>query len=431
MKIGRVRGDATGLDIPVHAAALRAAGAGFLTRAFQAFGAIAPGNAVARVLAVEPCPGGSTGHKLFLSVEYLRPEPGLHTELFVKFSRDFDDALRDRGRHEMESEVRFAAISRLPGFPIRVPTAYFADYHQATGSGILVTQRICFGRDGIEPQHPKCLDADLDDPLAYYRLVLRSLARLAAAHRAGRLAPDIDTRFPFDHEAAIAADRIPHDAAQLRALVRNHAEFATRHPQLLPAVLRTPDFIARLERDALRILEHETAIKRLLYGNPALMALCHWNAQPDNAWFWRDERGERQCGLLDWGRVRQLNIAFSFWGAVSSASLDIWEHSFDELLRLFADEYQAHGGPRVDVEELRLHMLLYAAVMVIAWLMDAPWRVLHRLPEAAQASGPHDPMFRRNESARSTLHVYTVLLWLWQRYDLGACLDRVLARAAR
>ena len=84
-------GEATGLAVPAHPEALRAAGAGFLTEAFRAFGSLPPDNAVARITRLEPCGGGSTGQKLFLSVEYERPDPGLHRELFVKFSRDFTD----------------------------------------------------------------------------------------------------------------------------------------------------------------------------------------------------------------------------------------------------------------------------------------------------------------------------------------------------
>jgi hypothetical protein len=197
-----VRGDHSGLEVPARGEALRAAGEVFLTRSFQAFGALLPTNRVARILRLEPCPGGSTGRKFFLCVEYERAEPGLHTDLFVKFSRDFADPLRDRGRFEMEAEVQFASLSRLPGFPINVPLAYFADYNRDSGTGILITQRIAFGSDGIEPHRQKCLDHELlDDPLAYYRAIVTSLARLAAAHKSGRLSSTVEARLPFsaDH----------------------------------------------------------------------------------------------------------------------------------------------------------------------------------------------------------------------------------------
>src|SRR5438093_980510 len=86
-----VTGDTLGLQMPAHAAALRDGGADFLTAAFRAMGALAPDNRVTRITQFEECPGGSTGRKLLLSVDYETPAANLHRELFVKFSRDFDD----------------------------------------------------------------------------------------------------------------------------------------------------------------------------------------------------------------------------------------------------------------------------------------------------------------------------------------------------
>src|SRR5690606_14859680 len=115
--------------VPAHPAAFQDAGPAFLTDAFRAFGSLPDDNAVARIVRLDPCPGGSTGAKMFLSVEYARPDPALHTELFVKFSRDFADGRRDDpGRYEMQPEVPFAWIARQADFPIAVPRPYFADY---------------------------------------------------------------------------------------------------------------------------------------------------------------------------------------------------------------------------------------------------------------------------------------------------------------
>lgn len=421
-----VRGDGTGLAIPAHGEALRTAGEAFLTRALHAFGSLPPANRISRITRLEMCPGGSTGQKLFLSVEYERPEPQLHTDLFVKFSRDFADPIRDRGRFELQAEVRFASISRLPDFPISVPVAYFADYHGESGTGILITQRIAFGANGIEPHRQKCLDHEqLTEPLAYYRAIITNLARLAAAHKSGGLSADIDARFPFDPDAAAAADAIPYNERQLRERVARYADFAANNPQLLPSTL-SPEFFTRLDQEVGRFLEHEAAIKRFLHTDPAFIALCHWNAHIDNAWFWRDESRALRCGLMDWGRVRQMNVAYALWGCLSGAGLEIWDDHLDELLALFACELQERGGPRLEVAELKLHLDLYVATMGLAWLLDAPARILFRLPEAATASGPRDPVFRKNESARNQLHISSAFLHLWRTHDFGASLGRLL-----
>lgn len=182
-----VKGDMLGLEIPAHSEALRAGGARFLSQAFHATGKLATNNRVAAITQCSEFSGGGTGRKLRLSVAYEKPQPGLHSDLFVKFSRDFDDVIRDRSRHMMEAEVRLAALSQLRNFPIPVPQCYFADIHQLTGTGILITECIAFGTGQIERQHRKCLDYKLSNHLEYYKALIKALARLAGTHKAGRL----------------------------------------------------------------------------------------------------------------------------------------------------------------------------------------------------------------------------------------------------
>jgi hypothetical protein len=422
-----VTGDALRLAIPAHPAALAAAGAAFLTQAFRAFGALAPANEVTGLAAIEPCPGGSTGAKLFLTLDYARPQAGLPRDLFVKFSRDFDDPVRDLQRGELESEVRLGQLSRHPGFPVAVPVACFADYNHASGTGLLVTGRVAYGEGGIEPHRAKTLDWRMPDAFGHYRAIVTALAKLAAAHRSGALGGEVERLFPFDRDAALAANPIAHDEARIGLLVARYAEFVARSPRLLPDRLRGPAFVAKLERDAIAVLRHERTIKRFLHDDPALIALCHWNANIDNAWFERDAHGRLSCGLIDWGHVRQMNMAYALWGCLSGAEAEVWAR-LDELLALFVDELAAGGGPRVDPQELKLHLALYMAIMGVGFFLGAPARILKRLPEAADANGLRDPLFLDHESARNQLHMLIAMLDFWRAADFGACVEAMLDR---
>ena len=421
-----VRGDASGLQIPTDAATLAVGGAAFLTDALHSFGTLARDNRVTRIGHMQPCIGGSTGSKLFVTLEYARPEPGLDHEVFVKFSRDFKDSLRDRGRHEMESEVRFAELSRQANFPIAIPRPYFADYHADSQSGILVTEVIRFGAGAIAPQFEKCMDHTIADPLACYRVVLSALARVAAAHKSGRLGGEVERLFPFCREAAIAADRISWSAAELAERIARYADFVEACRRLFPEEVRAPDFWTRLKAEAPRFLEHQQAIKRFLHKDDDYIALCHWNANIDNGWFWRDGAGALHCGLMDWGRVRQLNLAFALWGCLNGAPLWVWSDRLDELLDHFVDELQRHGGPRLDRNRLRLYMDLYVATMGLAFLIEAPMRILRYLPEAPAMTGPLDPRLLACERARNQRHISSLFLWLWHRHDFSASLDAIL-----
>ena len=184
-----VTGDEFGVAFPAEPAALRSGGARFLIDAFRSAGVLAVDNTVAGITEFREVAGGSTGRKVVVSVEYQRPQPGLHSELFVKFSRDFDNPIRDRGKTQMEPEVRFASLSRAPGFPIAVPTVLFGDYHRPTGTGILITERIRFDNNGIERQYHKCLDYEMPEPLEHYRALLTAVARLAARTDRGACPP--------------------------------------------------------------------------------------------------------------------------------------------------------------------------------------------------------------------------------------------------
>lgn len=422
-----VTGDALGLRLPTHAGALREGGASFLTEAFRASGALAADNRVTRITQCEECPGGSTGRKLLLAVEYARCAAGLHRDLFVKFSRDFDDPIRDRGRTQMELEIRFAQLSRMSGFPIAVPVCYYADYHAASGTGVLITQRIGFGREGIERHYDKCRDDELPEPLAHYQALLTAVARLAGAHKAGRLPAGISEQFPFDPSRLTVGERAPYTAKQLQNRVARYAEFALAHPALLPTNLRTPAFIVRLSEEVVRFPEHERAIRANLGSRPEFVALCHWNANVDNAWFWRGGQGQLECGLMDWGCVSQMNVAMAIWGALSAADTALWDRHLDELLALFVAEFRRCGGPALDLAVLKQQLMLYVALMGLTWLLDAPAYLRMLVPDLADVQSRHDPRIRDNEAARTQLQMLTTFLNLWETQDFGGVLREILA----
>lgn len=424
----RVRGQQLGLRFPPNLDPLREQGAAFLTEAFRASGAIGADNRVTAITRFDEFFGGGAGRKAWLSVEYAKPEPGLHRELFVKYPRDFGDPLRDLFAHLMEPETRFALLSRQPDFPVAVPKCYFADYDPETRSGILITERIHFGVDGVEPFHDKCLDYGIADPREHYQALLRGLARLAAAHKAGRFGAEIERQFPYDRTQLRAHDLIPYDAGQLQQKLAKLSEFAQRYPQLLPAELRAPAFLARFGAEAQAFLQHEVAIKTWLNADARNIALCHWNANIDNAWFWRDAGGELQAGLLDWGSVSQMNVAQSIYGALCAVETGFWNAHVDALVAGFAEEYARSGGPRLAVDELKFQFDLFVALLGMAWMLDAPTIIEAQLPDLAKVRDRYDPAFRDDFLSRAQLQLLTVLLNAWQHGRYGAVLERFLAR---
>jgi hypothetical protein len=420
-----IRGDTLGIEFPAHAEALRSAGAAFLTTALRTSGALAADNHVAHITEFADCPGGSTGRKLLLSVAYAQPSPELHTALFVKFSRDFSDEMRDRARTQMAREVDFALLSRAPEFPIVVPKCYFADYHRATGTGILITQRIPFGQQGIEPLYEKCLDYRMPDQLQHYRALITALARLAGKFNAPHLTGIAERAFPYDTDALAVGQRAPYSAQQIRNRVARYGEFSRNFPQLLPDTLRAPAFLARLDEEAPRFVACAPAAAAALTQNAEMIALCHWNANVDNAWFWRDADGALACGLMDWGNVSEMNVAMALWGCLSAAEADLWNHHLEELLTLFVSEFAMSGGSVLETNELKRHILLYASSMGLAWLLDAPPLIQRLVPDLAEVESRFDARISENETARAQLQFLTVFLNLWETQDMGELLEEL------
>jgi hypothetical protein len=419
-----VPGDALGLDFPAHAEALTAGGPAFLTRAFRASEVISTDNAVTAITGSREISGGSTGKKLLLRLEYAKAEAGLEQELFVKFSRAFDDPVRDAARVQMELEVHLALLSRDPNFPITVPVCYFSDYHHESGTGILITQRVPFGQHGVEPQFAKCLDYLMTkaDAVEHYRALIKSLATLAGTHKAGKLPDMVELYFPFDTSKLVVSQRADYTPEEIRERIEFYADFARRFPQLLPENISSEAFITRLLDEGPRFQAQISKVRQLLQSRPEMIALCHWNAHIDNAWFWRDESGELKCGLMDWGNVSQMNVAIALWGCLSAAEPFIWNDHLDELLQLFVTSFTEAGGEALDVEELRRHLTLNVAMMGLTWMLDSAAMIVKKVPNLDKASDRFDDNVQRDERVRSQLLIMTVFLSLWQRTDMNALL---------
>lgn len=416
-----VPGEATGLPFPTSIAAFEADAAGFLTRAFHAQGVLGRDNRVTEVTRIEAFAGGGMGPKLKLDVAYERDEPGLHRKLFAKFPRAFDDPLRAIFAPVVEPEVRLYRLSGSASFPVRVPRLYFGDYHGETASSLLVTERIDYGTDGIEPCHDKALDYRLADALPYYRALSCAGARLAGQHRAGALGPGADAAFPFDPDAIDRFAAIPYDAAQLDEKLEVLRRFASEAPGLFPAPLRDPAFLAEFSKAAPLALDKEAAVRARLNHASDFIALCHWNLNLDNAWFAADASG-LEVGLLDWGATAQMNLAQSFFGMLCAAELPFIDRHRDDLLALWADEYRKAGGPGITATALREHYRLAVAVLGIAWMIDAPSLIMAQVPEWRLLEDRFDARLEGDFLARAQRQLLMVFLHEWRTLDLGGAL---------
>lgn len=421
---GWVNGDSFGLPIPADPEALLAGGAEFLTRAFRASGVLDANNSVAAIVESSEFFDGGSGRKLQLTVAYEQPDTALPDRLFVKFSRHFDNELWDSAKWMMLSEVNFASLSRAQDFPVMVPQFMFGDLEASSATGLLITELIPYGEGNVEPAHAKCMDYLIPDPVEHYRAIFRSLGRLSGAHRAGKLPPEFDVLFP-DAEQGSAMFRVPVSDEQSVVRANKMFDFIQRYPKLFPEDLHDPElreqFIAYMG-DVFAVRDHINEI--LLSGRPHLVAFAHWNGNIDNCWFERDAQGVLQCGFIDWANCGQLPLTQVVSGALGCAESYVYAEHLDELLGIMIEEFAAQGAPRLDLDELSLHVRLSMASN-FGLSMAAPVAIARDIEDIDAVTGPRDPIFRELYASRVMLHTMTSMLENWKNLALGELVQQL------
>lgn len=342
-------GDEYGLEFPFTIESLREFGAAFLTKAFRASGAISEDNAVTEVVELRRLGITGASENAFLTVAYAKPEPGLQAELFVKFP-PADMHFKFGLARMSHGEVAMMRLSGTGVLPVPVAKYYFGDYCTATSNYILITGRIGFGVAPIEPAYRKGRDDRVPEVRDHYRVLTKALAKLVAAQKTGALGYDLEKDFPFARAA-----REFHHIATPELNVDQLIDFVSRvAPQLFLAETTTTEFLKRWREDLLFGLSHSHIVTAYLHKDVDYTGLCHPNLNIDNAWFWRDEAGELNVGLLDWGGAGQMSIAQALSGMLMMPDPDIYLELRRDVVYTFVKEYAEHGGLKLDADKLLL-----------------------------------------------------------------------------
>lgn len=424
-----VQGRDTQVHFPTTIEAFLEEGEAFLTRAFHAAGSLPLDDEVTAIAHAQEFVGGGMGRKLLLDIDY-RHGDGLKRQLFVKFPLDYGHPLREAFTRPMDAEVKFSLLSMRTPLPVTIPSVYFADFDPASLSGILISERVAFGQGGIEPVLDKCQDFQLSDPLSYYRAMTTAMAKLAGAHRSGALGSEVDTKFPKPASNS-APENFPYSREDMAPKLQKLRDYAVRAPHLLPKNFASTAFLDKFCDEVSLVLDHQAEIYALLNNAPDFIALCHWNANLDNAWFWRDRADEVGVGLLDWGSVGQLNLARAFWGMTCAAELDFLDTHRRDLMANFVDRYHEAGGPKISVDDFETMYRLTISVVGLHWMIDAPTIIEANLPNFAEMAGRHDDRLQTCFLARAQQHILTVMLNEWSFSDIGRTVPLALANNSR
>ena len=423
------KGEETGIDFPTTIESFRKVGVDFLTQAFQAVGSLPADDRVTAITRADEFVGGGMGRKLLLDLEYANGA-GLAKQLFVKFPLDYGHPQREAFTWPMRAEVRLYLLARSAKLPVAIPTAYFADFNSDALCGILITERVAYGEGNVLPVIDKCQDYLLDDQFERYWVVTIANAALAGEHKAGKLGPTIAEKFPFPGPHQVPGERFPYTQEDIDTRVAKLREYASRAPHLLPKNFASSEFLDRFAFETKLVLQHQELIYNYLNTATDFIALCHWNINIDNAWFWRDEAGKLHVGFLDWGSAQQMNIARGFWGMVCAAELDLLDAHRQELMQAFVDSYHAAGGPAITVEKFELMYRLAISVDAFLWMINAPSIVETHLPNFPEMADRFDTRLQTTFLARAQQHILTVMLNEFSNANVEDAITQVLAETS-
>ncbi len=375
-------GDSYGLEFPFTAAMLadeERFGSRFLTEAFRSFGSISASNAV-RLVACAEFVGGGAASKAVLEVEYTEPSDALHTRLFVKMPHG---QARKREKYlcacilvQDAAEVTFAQrfVERVP---MRAPRTYFADRSELSTNFILVSELLEFAPSSSqsrgEParlppyalhrayskQHDHHLGAGVR-VAEFYEVMCAKLGQLAGWHKSdAALAAELHEAFPRFLLPSAVADPPNVLSAKCDALTEFVGAVA---PQLFPPDVSSPAYLRDFREQFVHLMSFSSKIAARLSSDPDYVAFAHPNLNIDNAFWWRDERGGLDAGVIDWAAFGCREAGAALDMCLFACDHELMLSAQTSFLRAYASACRAAGGPTLDVDELKLRLDLTLAL---------------------------------------------------------------------
>mmetsp|Transcript_47238 Transcript_47238/g.113310 ORF Transcript_47238/g.113310 Transcript_47238/m.113310 type:complete len:731 (+) Transcript_47238:119-2311(+) len=433
-----------GLDFPFNEEMLMQFGAAWLTRAFHAAGTLEADNAVTRVIR-EPTikvTTGNNGSKFLFEVEYKKPSPDLHTQLFAKVPHPFDGTTKtDRlstSVHKQPMEFEELNTSRLleGTLPVKIPKYYFADISNETSNFILIVERVSFAdridsldfgapkereRKHLKPfecegPYDKCIDWTLrGDASEYYYCLIRAGAKMAGLYKTGKLGSIEVLSKHFENWAGRPIESWgmhPYCTGKPPQMFEKELEMAGNFiwdtaKVLYPKYVTLGSFQKKFKTTMMTLNAYSAESTWYRNSDDKYIAMCHNNLNVDNAYFWRDEEGKLDLGIFDWGHMSAKGLGYKLWPWLYCGDHDTLTKHLDGYLACLVDTYQEYGGPELDKEVIRVQFVLSALEQMFGLISAVPhiYRMCAK-KHFATIQDRWDPRIAANIQGQSTLRLY-------------------------
>jgi len=374
---------------------LRSMGPEWLTQAFHAAGTLPKDNSVTDIkeiigLSMDPTGGealGGAGIKVLLTIEYAKSHPDLHTELFIKMPAPYtpqSERYANVAKQNNDEPEILAYRLLASALPCAVPKAYFGDMSRKNGNALLILQKLNFSRQWkplseyktfeIHPLMDKNKDYQITEQgRKHYPALARALAKLHAAYHSGKLGSTENLQklfLGFDDQAKSMLEAgwppasLKDPSPETLKFFEEQSErtmTATRNmcitgcqfvldtcPQLFPPELRDRQFLRQFVKEASHVAQYEAEMNLYFNSDWNLHSLTHMNCQLDNAFYYNNEEGQVEAGLLDFGGFMFSNPVNSMARNWIAAEPEVMDDISGEILDSYIDELAKQGGPSVD-----------------------------------------------------------------------------------
>mmetsp|Transcript_79528 Transcript_79528/g.170462 ORF Transcript_79528/g.170462 Transcript_79528/m.170462 type:complete len:725 (+) Transcript_79528:70-2244(+) len=380
-----------GMEFPWTENMVESYGPEWLTKALIVAGAIDEENKVKRLtMEKQKVTTGNNGCKFMFKVKYKFLKRGLHEKLFAKVPFPLEGVTRtDRlssSVNKQPSELHEINASRLLEsiLPCKIPKYYYGDISNDTSNWILITECIAFGdkekmnfgqpgppKDQLEPYviegpYDKCADWNLrGNAEEYYPVMLRMGAKIAGMYKTGNLCNENVLRDNFTNMADKGYEFFPitlNNASgkmpkRVKQDVDKLIEFVGITEKLFPKYCQEEEFADRLKRLLVKVNGYAGEISFWKHKDQAYIAFSHPNMNVDNAFWWRDEDNELNCGILDWGGAGIFSLGHRLWWWLYCSEFEVFRDNIDIWIQVFCDSYEEYGGPKLDA--LRMKMMIF------------------------------------------------------------------------
>lgn len=480
-----VKGEFWGLEFPFYPDMLKEWGPAWLTKAMHTAGTLPRDNEVTQFVTfdvkaadvtkedAENAKWGGAGVKILMTVAYKNDSGHLPEGMFVKLPHPLlpgNERAKNSGASSGDwPETVWYNIfgGRFGSLPFPTPRSIFSDMSRETTNFIHIIELLPLGQGGFDAVEPGyCYPApekyrDWALPghgVDFYYAHARTLAQFFGWHTVTRRSTNRVECIFYDDSGQSFLDRKYADmkaagsynsqgrdqhfvksiqgdpevqfvmstlAAQPSAylsFLQMGQEFVELVKHVFPTELVTKGNIDRFFDEAREIQMYHLEMRYHARAIPEFYSIEHPNAQVDNAWYWKDEAGAMQCGLLDWGGVFPGSIPNCIGNGWMGAETCMMDEHEEKLLRFFIDEFEKVTGLRFDFEDLWMHVKLAQGLVLPGCCCNT--QRIRGTVDWKKVRSRKDPQINDNFLGRCYFVQMELFLGMWRKRSPYAAFQR-------